>query len=298
MPDPSEVGLSGYDRRRNTPGFVKVHQAPYPAIDPTQPSLSAAGKTVLITGGATGIGFSIARNFAAAKASTIVLVARRAPTLKTASAELKKKYPSTQVLTYAVDISDSDAVTALFSSATSDAKNHSVDVVILSAAYIPTLAQSLSIPDSEYRAAFDTNVIGNLGVVRTYLGLPASPSGFAKTVLDVSSEAALLAYPNMSAYGISKHAFSFALRHTQDEHPDVRFHSFHPGAIWTPATEKSGFTREALESILDDEQLPGRFAVWLAGPDAEFLKGRFVMAKWDVEDLVQNKKVFEEDGRR
>ncbi|TKA60933.1 hypothetical protein B0A55_12652, partial [Friedmanniomyces simplex] len=39
----------------------------------------------------------------------------------------------------------------------------------------------------------------------------------------------------------------------------------------------------------DDVQLPGQFAVWLASPEAEFLKGRFVWANWDVDELLDGK---------
>lgn len=39
----------------------------------------------------------------------------------------------------------------------------------------------------------------------------------------------------------------------------------------------------------DDARLSGDFAVWLASPDAEFLKGRIVWANWDVRELVERK---------
>lgn len=32
-------------------------------------------------------------------------------------------------------------------------------------------------------------------------------------------------------------------------------------------------------------QLPAHFLVWLASPEATFLKGRLVWANWDVEEL-------------
>lgn len=32
-------------------------------------------------------------------------------------------------------------------------------------------------------------------------------------------------------------------------------------------------------------ELPGCFQVWLASPEAEFLKGKFVWVNWDVEEL-------------
>jgi hypothetical protein len=33
--------------------------------------------------------------------------------------------------------------------------------------------------------------------------------------------------------------------------------------------------------------LPADFAVWLASPEAAFLKGKFVYANWDVEELKE-----------
>ena len=39
----------------------------------------------------------------------------------------------------------------------------------------------------------------------------------------------------------------------------------------------------------DVVQLPGNFCVWLASPEAEFLKGKFIWANWDVEELKGRK---------
>lgn len=33
-------------------------------------------------------------------------------------------------------------------------------------------------------------------------------------------------------------------------------------------------------------ELPGQFCVWLASPQAEFLKSKFVWANWDVDELI------------
>ena len=43
------------------------------------------------------------------------------------------------------------------------------------------------------------------------------------------------------------------------------------------------------------EKLPGDFAVWLAGPEADFLTGRFVWAQWDVDELVGMKEKVAQD---
>lgn len=36
-------------------------------------------------------------------------------------------------------------------------------------------------------------------------------------------------------------------------------------------------------------ELPGHFLVWLASPEAEFLKGKFLWANWDVDELTAKK---------
>ncbi len=72
--------------------FTKIwHNQPYAAIDPTQPKLSAKGKFVVVTGGATGIGKAIAVAFAQAGAKTIAILARRLEKLEIAAAEISKR---------------------------------------------------------------------------------------------------------------------------------------------------------------------------------------------------------------
>jgi hypothetical protein len=57
--------------------FQGWHNDIYPAIDPTRPELSAKGKSVVITGGGSGIGPQIARPFAIAGAKDIGIIGRR-----------------------------------------------------------------------------------------------------------------------------------------------------------------------------------------------------------------------------
>lgn len=39
--------------------------------------------------------------------------------------------------------------------------------------------------------------------------------------------------------------------------------------------------------------LPAHFNVWIASPEAEFLKGKFVWANWDVDELKSLAKEIE-----
>ncbi len=41
--------------------------------------------------------------------------------------------------------------------------------------------------------------------------------------------------------------------------------------------------------------LPSHFSVWLVSDEAKFLRGRFVWANWDVEELISRKDELKEN---
>jgi hypothetical protein len=41
--------------------------------------------------------------------------------------------------------------------------------------------------------------------------------------------------------------------------------------------------------------VPGAFTVWLCSPEADFLKGRFVYAQWDMDELKTKKELLASD---
>jgi hypothetical protein len=43
------------------------------------------------------------------------------------------------------------------------------------------------------------------------------------------------------------------------------------------------------EYLVDDPDLAASFAVWLCSGDADWAKGRYLSANWDVEELVSMK---------
>jgi NAD(P)-dependent dehydrogenase (short-subunit alcohol dehydrogenase family) len=253
--------------------FTKTyHKKPYPAIDPTHPALSAAGKTILITAGHTGIGYAIAQNFAAAGASNIIILARRLEVLEKAAKDLSAAHPSTKVHFFAASITDHDA--------------------IKSAAYVAPSFPILELPSEQLEASFATNVLGNSNLVREFLG---TDTNMEKTIIDISSLAAHLYLPRISAYSITKLAFTQWMAHLHEElgHKSLRIHSLHPGGPLTEAVRAFGMTEDMMD--WDDVQLSGQFVVWLASDEANFLRGRFVWANWDVEELVARKQEFEAD---
>jgi hypothetical protein len=47
------------------------------------------------------------------------------------------------------------------------------------------------------------------------------------------------------------------------------------------------------EADFDSISLPASFNVWLASPEARFLKGKFLWANWDVDELKARAKEIE-----
>lgn len=45
----------------------------------------------------------------------------------------------------------------------------------------------------------------------------------------------------------------------------------------------------------EDVELPADFAVWLAGPQSDFLQGKYLWAEWDVDELIALKESLEKD---
>jgi FlaA1/EpsC-like NDP-sugar epimerase len=103
---------------RQTNVTPTIHRTPYDAISPTRPELSQAGRVVLITGGATGAGYAMARAFVQASASTIVIVGRRTHVLEAAQskleAEAKTTGQQTNIITRQCDVSDSSDINTLW----------------------------------------------------------------------------------------------------------------------------------------------------------------------------------------
>ncbi|KAF4546036.1 Short-chain dehydrogenase/reductase SDR [Lasiodiplodia theobromae] len=305
-----------------------LHRSMYPAIDPTNPANSAAGKTVAISGGGGGIGYAIARGFCKAGASTVILLGRRQAVLDEASAKLHADHGTT-IWTYSLDVRDASTTNTTFASirerlrSASNDSTADVDVLVANAAVLDQGEVSLEFDPAVIQNAFATNVFGVANLARAFLApeLPAIPNpgwkpgvdpvgtkkdttaraaapARAKVLIEVSSAATHMIFPGLALYSATKLAATHFVRHLQaelDRMPGqpVRVHSFHPGALYTPGVEALGIKEEVLQG--DDISLPEGFAVWLASPAAAFLKGRLPWAAWDVEELLKLKAKFEED---
>lgn len=139
------------------PSLQIYHKDTYPAIDPSRPELSQAGKTVIVAGGSTGIGFGISRGFALAHASRVIILGRRLDVVKDAASKIQQEVgSSTEVEGRAVDISSIEQIRKLWSNLATEGVY--VDVLVLSAAAYGKSAPILEMGSEAAWADFETNV--------------------------------------------------------------------------------------------------------------------------------------------
>ena len=120
-------------------GLKTWHSISYPAIDHSRPELNAKGKTVVVSGGGTGVGAAIVKAFAAAGAPQIAIFGRRKNVLEATKAETEKAYPSTHVSTFTADITKASDVDAAFDQI--GRKLGKIDVFVSNSGFLSTPEQ-------------------------------------------------------------------------------------------------------------------------------------------------------------
>ncbi|KAF3032389.1 hypothetical protein E8E12_003432 [Didymella heteroderae] len=258
---------------------ARTHRDVYAAIDPSQAALSQKGKVVVVTGASQGLGArGFVPSFAAAGPKAIVLVARSADKLQEVANTIAKSHPTVETLVAPTDIVNPAEVQALFEKVKE--KFGHADVLINNAGIFK---EEKTIKDANH---LTLNIRGTFLVTQQFLKQLPSPDTPAR-IITLTTGAAYLVFPTMSAYGISKLAVLELMAYVAVENPNVVATALHPGVVATDMT-KEVFKRFAL----DTPELIGGIGVWLAGwegPDRSFLSGRFVASNWDAEDLVGRK---------
>jgi NAD(P)-dependent dehydrogenase (short-subunit alcohol dehydrogenase family) len=149
----------------------------------------------LITGCSTGIGREI--GIAALKKGHRVVLTARKPT---AIEGLAAEYPD-RAIAVALDVSKQEQIAAAVAAA--NERFGGVDVLCNNAAY-GYMAAVEEGDDAEVRAMFETNFFGALNMIRAVLPqMRARRSGY---VINISSQAGLMANPGTAFYSATKHA--------------------------------------------------------------------------------------------
>jgi len=180
--------------------------------------------TVLITGASRGLGLALARALAE-RGWHLIINGRNKANLQAAQQELSK---TTQVTAVPGDISDKAHRQALAVAAQAAG---GLDAVVNNASILGPSPQPnlLDYPLAELEAVFRVNVISQLGVlqaVRVHLKPGAR-------IINVTSDAALEAYPGWGGYGASKTALEQLSAVLAEENPNWHVFWVDPGDMNT-----------------------------------------------------------------
>lgn len=205
------------------------------------------GRRVAVTGGTSGLGHALVQQLAV-QGAHVALVARTA----------QKVHRVTQALPGTVGIvGDVAAKQDIYPVAAQiTAQLGGVDVLINNASSLgPVPLQLLGDTACEdFEAALNTNLLGPFRLTKALLGALAASARQARgaLVLNISSDAAVNAYPAWGAYGASKAAL---VHMTRTWHAELRDHGIHmlaldPGDMDTPmhAAALPGADRTQLQS--------------------------------------------------
>lgn len=281
---------------------LTARHALYDSIDPKAALAgSAAGKVVFISGASRGIGQATAVAFAMAGARAVYVTARSETALHETQALVRAANPETLCALNVCDVTIAAEVEAAVADCI--ARFGALDVADANAGYLGPWTKIGQSDPSGWWKNWEVNVKGTYHVIR--YAIPhlarsaqthASKGQSSGHLLLLSSIGAQLVMPGASDYQTSKHAINRLCEFVQVDHGDdgIKCFALHPGGV---ATELGLSMPEAMHAYLvDDPMLAAGFAVWLCSGQADWAKGRYLSATWDVAELAAMKdRILQDD---
>lgn len=165
---------------------------------------SLDGRLALVTGASKGIGAATAKALAA-QGAHVILTARDVKQLETVEDAIHDAGGSSTIAP--LDLAEPDAVARLASAIAG--RWDALDIMVLSAAYLPTLTPITQIDPKQYNQALLTNVVATQALLAAFD--PMLKRAEAARVIGLTSSVGANAQPFWSAYGSSKAAFESLL---------------------------------------------------------------------------------------
>lgn len=244
------------------------------------------GKTALITGGNSGIGFATAKAFVA-EGARVAITGRDQASLTAATKEL-----GAGALAFRSDASDLAAINELF--AAIEREFESLDIFFLNAGVARATPLGLTTEET-FDEVFDTNVKGPFFAMQRALPLLRPGSS---VILNASS-APRSGAPATAVYGGSKAAIRAFARNFSAElaAKGIRVNVISPGPIATPVWSRTGAPQnliDAAQKRLQTSIPVGRLGtpeevagavVFLASSDSSFMLGAEIVVDGGVTQL-------------
>ena len=239
---------------------------------------SVSGKSILVTGGGSGIGLGIAAALVA-EGATVTIAGRSQERLDTAAAGLSG---AGSVHTVSTDITDEDQVAAAVAVAT--AHTGRLDGVVACAGGSETIGPVTQIDSAAWRNTVDLNINGTMYTLKH--AARELVRGGGGSFVAISSIAASNTHRWFGAYGVTKSGVDHLVRLGADElgASNVRVNGIRPGLTRT----------ELVQIVLDSPELSGDYreatplprvgevadiaalAVFLLGDSSSWITGQII----------------------
>jgi gluconate 5-dehydrogenase len=242
------------------------------------PSFALAGKTALVTGAGSGLGFAIARGLAAAGAR-VVLNGRNRDKLEAAAAILRQDGLAVEIAAF--DVADPGAVRR--GVAAVQAAVAPIDILVNNAG-IQHRAKIVDFADADWRRLMATNLDAPFYMARAVI--PAMQERRGGKIINIGSLMSSLARPTTVPYQVSKGGIAMLTRGLAVElaPDDIQVNAIAPGFFRTEMnaalTANAEFTawverRTPAGRWAEPHEIAGA-AVFLASPAARYVTGQIL----------------------
>ncbi|KAI1144188.1 NAD(P)-binding protein [Hypoxylon sp. FL0543] len=282
------MGTTAANREAVSNFTQTIHTDTYEYISTKKVDLH--GKSVFITGASKGVGKETALSFAAAGCSMIGIGARS--DMSDVVAEIKEAAKKAgrngvlKIVSVSLDVTSEDSVTDAAEIISREFEGK-LDVLVNNAGYLPEWLPIGTSRTDEWWTTYEVNVKGVYLCSRYFMSLLLK--GDLKTHILTTSNGAILVMPGASAYQSSKFAVCRLAEFLTAEYADqgVVTYALHPGGIKTELAYN--MPPEMHKILIDEVQLPADCIVWLSSESRPWLSGRFINAKWDMQELEAKK---------